>query len=109
MEKGIYIMVLSNTKENEANLKKAIIARQEYSDYSSKAKESNNKFKGYIKLIDPEYLETGFDIKEHPNNFSYNDFIDFLLSKDKTLNLLIQEFEAKNKTTHKRYTIRKGN
>ena len=102
-------MTISNTRENEANLQKAIIARKEYSEYSSKARESNNKFKGYIKLIDPEYLETGFDIKEHPNNFSYNDFIDFLLSKDKTLNLLIKEFEAKNKTTHKRYTIKKGN
>ena len=102
-------MTISNTRENEANLKKAIIARQEYSEYSSKANESNNKFKGYIKLIDPEYLETGFDIKEHPNNFSYNDFIDFLLSKDKTLNLLIQEFESKNKKYHKRYTIKKGN
>ena len=109
MEKGIYIMVLSNTKENEANLKKAIIARQEYSDYSSKARKSNNEFKGYIKLIDPEYLETGFNIEERQNNFSYEALKDFLLLKDKTLNLLIQEFEAKNKTTHKRYTIRKGN
>ena len=102
-------MTISNIKENEVNLQKAIIARQEYTDYSSKARKSNNDFKGYIKVIDPEYLETGFDIKEHPNNFSYNDFIDFLLSKDKTLNLLIKEFEAKNKTTHKRYTIKKGN
>ena len=102
-------MTISNIKENEVNLQKAIIARQEYTDYSSKARKSNNDFKGYIKVIDPEYLETGFDIKEHPNNFSYNDFIDFLLSKDKTLNLLIQEFEAKNKTYQTRYTIKKGN
>ena len=31
-------MTISNTRENEANLKKAIIARKEYSEYSSKAR-----------------------------------------------------------------------
>ena len=102
-------MTISNTKENEANLKKAIIARKEYSEYSSKARKSNNEFKGYIKLIDPEYLETGFDIEERQNNFPYEALKDFLLSKDKTLNLLIQEFEAKNKKYHKRYTIKETN
>ena len=102
-------MTISNTKENEANLKKAIIARQEYSEYSSKARKSNNEFKGYIKLIDQEYLETGFNIEERQSNFGYDAFKTFALSKDKTLNILFQEFEAKNKTTHKRYTIKKAN
>ena len=109
MEKGIYIMSISNTRENEVNLQKAIIARQEYTDYSSKARKSNNDFKGYIKVIDPEYLETGFNIEERQNNFSYDAFKTLALSKDKTLNILFQEFEAKNKTTHKRYTIKETN